>query len=108
MNRAIAALAIFVAGCGCSAEGFGARDADVAKNNERAVADATARAGFVVVQPQMLERGNPNVAKPEVMPSERIGLAPGKLVLVFPTSREAPSLVRDKSGRSSPSRRSTK
>jgi len=98
VNRAIAALAIFVAGCGCEV-GYVARDADVAKNNERAVADAIARAGFVVVQPQMLERGNPNVAKPEVMPAERIGLTPGKLVVVFPTSREAPSLVRDKSGK---------
>lgn len=99
MNRSIAALAIFVAGCGCSAEGFGARDADAVKSNERAVNDAIARAGFVVVQPQMLERGNPNVAKPEVMPSDRIGLAPGKLELVFPTSREAPSVVRDKLGK---------
>jgi hypothetical protein len=98
VKRALAAFAIFIAGCGCSAEGYGARDADVAKNNERAVADAVARAGLVAVAPQMLERGNPNVAQPEVMPSERIGLPPGKLALVFPTSREAPLLARDASG----------
>jgi hypothetical protein len=99
VNRSIAALAIFVAGCGCSAEGYGVRDADAWKHNEGAVQGAIARAGFIVVQPTVLERGNPNIAKPAVMSSDRIGLAPGKLELVFPTSREAPTLVRDKSGK---------
>jgi len=95
----LAALAIFIAGCGCSSEGFGARDADAVKSNERSVLDAFARTGLATVQTQMLERGNPNVAQPEIMPSEKIGLPPGKLELVFPTSRDAPLVARDGSGK---------
>ena len=102
-----AAFALVVAGCGCEAAGFVARDADAVKSNERAVTDAIARAGFVVVRPNMLEKGNPNIAKPAVMDSADIALAPGKLVLVFPTTREMPSIVRDKSGSSSSTWRST-
>jgi hypothetical protein len=99
VKPAIAAFAIFVAGCGCSAEGYGARDADAVKSNEGALQGAIGRAGLTVLRPRVLERGNPNIAKPQVMPSDQIGLPPGKLELVFPTSREAPSLVRDKSGK---------
>jgi hypothetical protein len=47
----------------------------------------------------MLERGNPNVAKPAVMDSGDIALPPGKTVIVFPTMRQAPTLARDKSGK---------
>jgi hypothetical protein len=97
--RAVATFAIFVAGCGCEAAGYAARDADAAKSNERAVQAAMARAGFVVVQPQIVAGGNPYATQPTVMPSEQIALPPGKLELVFPNSREAPVLVRDKSGK---------
>ncbi len=97
--RAVNVLAIFIVGCGCEAAGYGARDADAVKNNERAVADALARAGWVLVAPQALMTASLNVSEPTVLDSAQLSMPPGKLVLVFPASSGAPSLVRDQTGK---------
>lgn len=88
-----ALVAVFLAGCGCAEGGYGARDADVAKNNQRAAADAVERAGWTPVQVEMLEKDNPYVTQPTVRDSA------GKIELVFPSSREPPLVVRERSGK---------
>lgn len=98
MRSASFTLFAFMVGCGC-AESYQARDADVAKNNDRATDDALRRAGLgrvdVLVMPPIVHAP---LQQPTIEPAPpQIGAAPGAKVLVFPASDAAPDVVRNAS-----------
>lgn len=85
-------LVLVLAGCGCDATGYSARDADAVKSNERSVEDALARAGLARVQVQTTPAS-------EYVMEPTVNKIDGKDVVVFPQSEEPPVVVRDASGK---------